>query len=108
MQKLQEKRNVTGATEYDRSWEDVVRESCCGDVVLGSAFSKADVKLIPGWPHIQGEAIQTIDWTRRHWCTAPTSWHHMSPAQIDLMWQFEAEWVENNVRFSFLNLGYFC
>ena len=97
LRKLEEKREETGATEYDEKWEDIVSSSCCGDAILASAFLDVDISLTPSWPTTQGEAIQTIDWTKRHWCETPTTWHHMSAAQIDSLWAFEAEWIQENV-----------
>lgn len=95
--KLEEKRDETGVTEYDAKWEDVVSSSCCGDATLASAFLDANVSMTPSWPQTQGEAIPTIDWTKKHWCKIAATWHHVSAAQIDSLWAFEAEWVERNV-----------
>lgn len=98
MTKLVERREEVGTDKYDKDWDSIIEAACCGDVVLAQAFLDAGVSLTPSWPLTQGENVQTLDWTERHWCVAPVTWHHMFPAQIDSIWHLEADWISKNVR----------
>lgn len=97
MEKLIGRRQEMGTDSFDKDWDSIIEASCCGDVVLAQAFLDAGVSLTPSWPLTQGENVQSLDWTERHWCVAAVTWHHMASAQIDSMWQFEADWISKNV-----------
>jgi hypothetical protein len=80
---------------YDAKWERITSVSCCGDEILARAFiQEANVHLTPSWPLIQGETVASLDWTYQHWCAPPITWHHVSPIEIDSLWQFESDWIE--------------
>ncbi|KAK3710938.1 hypothetical protein LTR37_009959 [Vermiconidia calcicola] len=83
-----------GQAIWDAEWEELTSKACCGDEIIARAFLTADVELTPAWPLIQGETVASIDWTENHWCTPPVTWHHVSPIEIDSLWQFESDWIE--------------
>jgi hypothetical protein len=85
-----------GAKLYDASWEDITAHSCCGDEVLAQAFAAIGIQLTHAWPIIQGETINSIDWTRSHLCTPAVSWHHVSPMDVETYWQFQMEWLSQH------------
>lgn len=93
---LRAKRDEEGKEAYNKRWEDVTSTSCCGDEIVARALLEADVPMNMAWPLIQGETIATVDFTRHHWCSPPISWHHVSPIEIDALWQFEADWVDDH------------
>ena len=93
---LEKVRENKGQILYDEEWENITSISCCGDEVIARAFSEADVQLTPAWPLIQGETVASVDWTENHWCTPPVSWHHVSPIEIDALWQFERSWIDEH------------
>ncbi|KAF2863041.1 glycosyltransferase family 31 protein, partial [Piedraia hortae CBS 480.64] len=92
-QRLRAKRLSTGRDVYDEKWEQTLSEACCGDEVLARALLNVQVPITPAWPLIQGERPSTVDWTRKHWCTPPVTWHHVLPHEIDSLWRFEREWA---------------
>lgn len=96
--KMEDRRQKEGADAYDRRWESVISSSCCGDEVIARALLEVGVPLLPSWPRIQGETLSTLDWTEKHWCTPAVTWHHVTPAQVDVMWQFQKQWVQDRVR----------
>lgn len=102
--KIEEKREKMGAKTYDKEWESSTKYSCCGDEIVARALVEVDVKLTPSWPRIQGETVDTLDWTEKHWCSPAITWHHVSPWQVDAMWQYQTNWVRENVRFSCISL----
>ena len=93
---LEEKRREEGKEQYDKRWEELLSEACCGDEVIARALQEAGVPLTPTWPLIQGETVATLDWTEKHWCSVAISWHHMTPIEIDQLWQFESVWVDDH------------
>ncbi|TKA77537.1 hypothetical protein B0A55_02267 [Friedmanniomyces simplex] len=88
-----QRRNTVGKVPYDEKWEELTSISCCGDEVIARAFKEVGVELTPAWPLIQGETVSSIDWTENHWCTPAITWHHVSPLEVDLLFQFQADWV---------------
>ena len=89
-------RDSVGHDKYDTIWEDITSPSCCGDEIVARAFLAIGIPLTPSWPLIQGETVNTVDWTSNHWCTPPVTWHHVSPIEVDTMWQFERDWVKEH------------
>ena len=87
-------REEQGRQHFDEKWEELTSTSCCGDEVIARALLEAKVSLTPSWPIIQGETVASLDWTPNHWCTPPVSWHHVTPIEIDALWQFEGSWVD--------------
>ena len=93
---LEAVRDGQGADAYDEKWEQLTSKSCCGDEVIARAFLEAGIHLTPAWPLIQGESVATLDWTHNHWCTPPVTWHHVTPIEIDALWQFESTWIDDH------------
>ncbi|THY85147.1 hypothetical protein D6C80_02548 [Aureobasidium pullulans] len=94
--RIEDRRRKMGARAYDDRWELSTSLSCCGDEVVARALVEVDVDLTPSWPRLQGETVDTLDWTEKHWCTPAITWHHVSPSQVDSMWRFQNEWVKEN------------
>ncbi|EMC96054.1 hypothetical protein BAUCODRAFT_34821 [Baudoinia panamericana UAMH 10762] len=93
---LVRKRESMGKEAYDEKWEELTSTSCCGDEVVARAFQEADVALTPAWPRIQGETVSTIDWTDNHWCSVAITWHHVTPIEVDSLFQFQMSWVDDH------------
>jgi len=93
---MQEKRDEEGKEAYNKRWEDETAASCCGDEILARALVEAGVHMTMAWPLIQGETVATVDFTKNHWCTPPVSWHHVTPLEIDTLWQFGADWIDDH------------
>ncbi|KAF2430038.1 hypothetical protein EJ08DRAFT_568707, partial [Tothia fuscella] len=79
-------------------WEEMVGNSCCGDKILAEALMDANVTLHRSFPMIQGETPFSLDWSSRHWCRSALTWHRMTPAILDMMWQFEQAWVKKHAK----------
>jgi hypothetical protein len=95
--KVHDRRMEIGERAFDDRWELSATTSCCGDEIISRALGEVNVDLTPSWPRIQGETVDTLDWTEKHWCTPALTWHHVSPSQVDSMWQFQNNWVKENV-----------
>ena len=93
---LEEVRYAKGRQAFDEDWEEALSTACCGDEVIARTLEEAGVELTPAWPIIQGETVSSIDWTANHWCRPAVSWHHVTPIEIDAMWQFQSQWAESH------------
>lgn len=93
---MQDKREEEGKEAYNKRWEDETAASCCGDEILARVLLEAGVPMTMAWPLIQGETISTVDFTKNHWCTPPVTWHHVTPLEIDTLWQFGADWIDDH------------
>lgn len=93
---MQDKRNQEGKEAYNKRWEETTSSSCCGDEIVARALLEADVPMTPAWPLIQGETVATVDFTKNHWCTPAITWHHVTPLEIDAIWKFQADWVDDH------------
>lgn len=81
---------------FSHSWEAKIAENCCGDKVLADLLKEADISLTRSFPLLQGETPFSLDWSQRHWCKAAVSWHRMTPAIKDTLWEFERNWSTAN------------
>lgn len=77
-----------------------------GDCVLGKTFTDAGVPFTNAWPAFQVDYPGLVQYTRadarpnneklRLWCGTPVSYHHMSAAMVEEMWEFEQDWISRN------------
>lgn len=81
---------------FTSSWESQISKNCCGDKVLADLFKEAGIRLTRSFPLIQGETPFSLDWSKLHWCKAAVTWHRMTPAIIDTLWNFERNWSTVN------------
>ncbi|KAF2870117.1 hypothetical protein BDV95DRAFT_575088 [Massariosphaeria phaeospora] len=91
---------------YESHWEAQVGKGCCGDTVLSTALSESHVEFYSAWPLLQGETLATLDWSKKHWCVPIVSWHHVSSAEIDILWAFQRNWTRQHgsgVPYLFIN-----
>ena len=83
--------------------EEITENHWAGDCVLGKTFADAGVPLTYAWPSFQSDYPGLVEYTRsdarpdgaklRVWCTTPVSYHHMSGAQVEEMWNYEQNWM---------------
>jgi hypothetical protein len=86
---------------HKSDWGELTKEHWCGDCVLGKAFKDAGVPLAAAWPIWQGDTVGNMnydrvdDGERRQWCGPTVSYHHLGPAWIADLWDFEQRWISN-------------
>ena len=93
---LEKAREYECREHWDADWERIISNNCCGDEVIARALEENGIKLTPAWPLIQGETVTSLDWTEKHWCSVAISWHHVTPIEVDSLWQFESDWIEKH------------
>lgn len=79
---------------YDRNgtaqhWDEVTRNECCGDFVLGRVLESCGINVTDAVPTINGDNPETIPFGPDHWCQPVVTMHHVSPAQREQLIQFE-------------------
>jgi hypothetical protein len=84
------------STTRTEAWEEMIGKSCCGDKILAEALKEANITLHRSFPMLQGETPFSLDWSSRHWCRSAMTWHRMTPATLDMLWQFEQDWVKKH------------
>lgn len=89
-------------TAHKTAIEAITNSHWAGDCVLGKTFKNAGVPLTYAWPAFQSDYPGLVEYSRadarpqsekmRVWCTTPVSYHRMSAAQVEEMWNYEQEW----------------
>ena len=75
-------------------WEKTTEIEWAGDCVLGMALEKIGIPLTWSWPHVTTQSIWEQDaigegFGLRQWCYPPVTFHHMTPADIEKLWEFD-------------------
>ncbi|KAI8933910.1 hypothetical protein NX059_009603 [Plenodomus lindquistii] len=78
-------------------YETFTRDHWVGDCALGKVAEDASIPLHRAFPHFQGDSPATLDPAtqkidRDLWCYPAITYHHVSPAEITELWEFEQEW----------------
>lgn len=82
---------------YIAKWELQTSTNCCGDVMLAIALLDAGVHLEPAWPMLNPELPSKLDWSERFWCWPMVTNHHVLSYEVEALWHFEQEWINNTV-----------
>lgn len=87
-------------TQYPEQWEKTTNEQWAGDCVLGMAIAAVKIGLTWSWPHVTTESVWGQDalgegFGKQQWCYPPFTFHHMTPADVDRMWDFDQKWFSN-------------
>ena len=70
-------------------FEEMAKEKCCGDQVLGAMLKEHGIPLSETFPNFCGEGPGRIGFSPENHCQPVVTMHHMSPAEISEMWTFE-------------------
>ncbi|KAJ5423450.1 hypothetical protein N7491_008666 [Penicillium cf. griseofulvum] len=78
-------------------WDGITDQEWAGDCVLGRALSAAGIELTWSWPQVTTQSVWEQDmlhaaFDKNPWCFAPSTFHHMTPADVDRFWEFEQQW----------------
>ncbi|KAL3482445.1 peptidase S8/S53 domain-containing protein [Aspergillus californicus] len=70
-------------------YQDMVREDCCGDSVLGWVAAQRDVPITGQWPMFNPQPLHDTPLNPAHWCQPVISFHKSDPfASVDFWnWQ---------------------
>jgi len=78
-------------------WDKYVDDHWAGDCVLGKLLADAGVDLTFCWPLMQNAHLGeieplTFNFHRQPWCWPILDYHHLSPSNVEQMWQFDHDW----------------
>lgn len=87
-------------TQYPEQWEKITNREWAGDCVLGMALATVKIGLTWSWPHVTTESVWGQDalgegFGKKQWCYPPFTFHHMTPTDVDRMWDFDQKWFSN-------------
>ncbi|KAJ5159671.1 uncharacterized protein N7482_006675 [Penicillium canariense] len=87
------------AAHVDR-WNYITETQWAGDCVLGMALKQAGVDLTWSWPHVIAQSLWEQDalgesFGRTQWCYPAMTFHHMTPTDIDRLYEFDRRWFAN-------------
>jgi hypothetical protein len=88
-------------TSLAASWDERMKEHCCGDVALAVALKEKGVEMRTAGRAINGEKPATLDYgPGGHWCQAVVTMHHVLPSEVSAVWRYERRrevlgWGEN-------------
>lgn len=96
MRKISERRSVR-----TKEYEDFTASHWVGDCALGKVLADAKVPLFKAYPHMQGDSPATLNpnttkLNRNVWCYPAITYHHVSPSEIDELWQYEQNWYRKH------------
>lgn len=83
-------------------WHTRTAGHWAGDCILGTALAHAGVGLTWSWPTFQGGNPADMDWLeikgeRRLWCAPAVSYHHFSAYEIESLWGFEQQHIQQRI-----------
>lgn len=78
-------------------YETFTRDHWVGECALGKVAEDVKIPLHRAFPHFQSDSPATLDPTtekidRNVWCYPAITYHHVSPAEITELWDFEQQW----------------
>ncbi len=97
MEQLVGKDGTKIAAEFD----NLVKDDCCGDKVLGILLKQKKISLTNWDPLTSGQKPRRMGFGPKLWCQPAVTYHHMSPEEMNEMWQFELRRPNPQVSFCF-------
>lgn len=99
-------------SETRAQWDDFTETQWAGDSVLGKVLAEAGVPLTWSWPLLSTRSVWEVDSIReafgkRPWCVPAVTFHHMTPADVERMHEFEQEWFAHVRVHTYLFLSFF-
>ncbi|KAF1851284.1 glycosyltransferase family 31 protein [Cucurbitaria berberidis CBS 394.84] len=96
MRKVSEHRSA-----HVNEYEEFTKTHWVGDCALGKVLEDVKIPLHRSFPHFQGDAPATLDPAitkidRDLWCYPTITYHHVSPAEIEELWEFEQDWYKRH------------
>ena len=84
----------------------MVKDDCCGDKILARSLKQKKILLTRWDPLINGEKPRRMGFGPKLWCQPVITFHHMSPEEMNEMWQFELRRTNAQVCFCLSSSSY--
>lgn len=94
---LQGNRGGSGAGDLTsqlliNKYQDLVRDDCCGDSVLGYVSFQEGVKIQGQWPMFNPHPLHKTPLSKAYWCQPAISFHKSDPIAARELWDWEQKW----------------
>ncbi|EUC46730.1 glycosyltransferase family 31 protein [Bipolaris oryzae ATCC 44560] len=88
-------------SQHLEEYEEFTKTHWVGDCGLGKVFEDSKIPLHRAFPHFQGDSPATLNPAtskidRDLWCYPTITYHHVSPAEIEELWEFEQDWYKRH------------
>ncbi|KAL4938001.1 hypothetical protein BDV06DRAFT_215451 [Aspergillus oleicola] len=70
-------------------YQDMVREDCCGDSVLGWVAAQRDVEIQGQWPMFNPTPLHHTPLGKTYWCQPAISFHKSDPVDVVEIWNWQ-------------------
>jgi hypothetical protein len=92
----------TDGSRVAADFDMMVKDDCCGDKVLGKLLKQKKISLTNWDPLTSGQKPRRMGFGPKLWCQPVMTYHHMSPEEVNEMWQFELRRPNAQVSFCFV------
>lgn len=81
--------------EWVHDLERETRRSCCGDYMVAYMLDKINVSVSRGYDYpnmgwkFQGQPYWNLNANPETWCQKVVSFHHVTPLEVELLWEYE-------------------
>lgn len=91
--RMASKQRAKDVAEYDA----YTNEEWAGDMILGKLLKDAGVDLTFTWPLLQNARLGEVEpltnqFYRQPWCFPVVGFHHLTPEDVQTMWDFDQDW----------------
>ncbi|RDW86744.1 glycosyltransferase family 31 protein [Aspergillus mulundensis] len=76
-------------------FQDMVREDCCGDSVLGWVAAQRDVEIKGLWPMFNPHPLHSTPLGKAYWCQPAISFHKSAPVDMVELWNWQQKRLKN-------------
>ncbi|KAL4926913.1 S53 family peptidase [Aspergillus undulatus] len=70
-------------------YQDMVREDCCGDSVLGWVAAQREVEIQGQWPMFNPTPLHHTPLGKTYWCQPAISFHKSDPVDVVEIWNWQ-------------------
>ncbi|KAL4810127.1 peptidase S8/S53 domain-containing protein [Aspergillus unguis] len=75
-------------------YQDIVREDCCGDSVLGWVAAQREVRIQGLWPMFNPHPLHSTPLGKAYWCQPAISFHKSDPIDVVELWDWQQKTLE--------------
>lgn len=79
-------------------YQDIVREDCCGDSVLGWVAAQRDVEVQGQWPMFNPQPLHSTPFGKAYWCQPAVSFHKSDPVHAVDLWGWQQKVLEKRTK----------
>ncbi|KAL4779813.1 peptidase S8/S53 domain-containing protein [Aspergillus varians] len=85
-----------GSQLLTTKYQDMVREDCCGDSVLGWVAAQQDIEIKGQWPMFNPQPLHETPLGKAYWCQPAVSFHRSDPVDMIELQNWQQKRLEKN------------